>query len=143
MKMDRLFLCVMLILLAGWGVNAQSIGPNRVIRSKTIITRQDLVRLAVKTPGTFTDMARVIGMEARTILYPGRAILPSAIGPPSVVKRNQIVSLVYRSGGLAISAAGRALGRGGLGDHVHAMNLSSRATVVGVVTGPGEIRIKQ
>jgi len=124
-------------------LSAQSVAANHVIRSKTILRRDDLVLLQPTIRGAFRRKEQVAGKEARTILYPGRAILSTDIGPPSVVRRNQIVSLVYQSGSLSISVEGRALGQGGIGERIRAMNVSSRATVIGIVSGPGKIRIIQ
>jgi flagellar basal body P-ring formation protein FlgA len=74
-------------------------------------------------------------------LYAGRPIPLSALGPPALVERNQVVTLVFQRGGLEIRAEGRALGRGGEGDTIRIMNLASRNTVTGWVTGDGLIHV--
>ncbi len=120
---------------------AQSVAAARTIRAKSILYPDDLVVLAVSAPGAITAIADAVGKEARTILYPGRPIRKSDIGPPALVERNQIVSLIYQRGALVISADGRALARGGIGDRIRVMNPTSRTTVTGVVTGPATIRV--
>lgn len=101
----------------------------RTIPAQSIITAEDLVASAQVIPGSLSDPASIIGMETRVALYAGRPIRQGDIGFPAVVDRNQIIMLSYRHNGLAISTEGRALGRGGAGDLIRVMNLSSRATV--------------
>jgi flagellar basal body P-ring formation protein FlgA len=101
----------------------------RTIPAQSIITAEDLVASAQVIPGTLSDPASIIGMETRVALYAGRPIRQGDVGFPAVVDRNQIIMLSYQHNGLAISTEGRALGRGGVGDLIRVMNLSSRATV--------------
>jgi flagella basal body P-ring formation protein FlgA len=74
-------------------------------------------------------------------LYPGRPILENQVGPPALVERNQVVRMVFLRGGLAITAEGRALDRGGFGEAVRVMNLSSRQIVSGAVAADGSIEV--
>jgi len=122
-------------------LDAQTVTAGHTIRSKTIIALTDLVLLKKNTPGAFNDMKQVVGMETRTVLYPGRPIRLSDIGRPAVIERNQISTLIYAKGAIFITAEGRALDRGGIGDRIRAMNLSSRKTIIGVVTAPGIIEV--
>jgi flagellar basal body P-ring formation protein FlgA len=74
-------------------------------------------------------------------IYAGRPIRAADIGAPALVERNQIVPLVYAAGGLQITAEGRALDRGGEGDVIRVMNLSSRVQVTGIVDETGAVRV--
>ena len=80
-------------------------------------------------------------MEARVTLYAGRPIPLASLGPPAVVERNQLVTLIFQRGGLEIRADGRALGRGAEGDEIRIMNLGSRSTVTGTIAGPGLVSV--
>jgi len=122
---------------------AQSVAPDHTIRSRTIITSADIVVLAATVPGTFATPETVIGKEARVILYPGRPIRRTDVGPPTVIERNQIVALIYTNGTLSISTDGRALSRGGIGDRVRVMNLASKTTITGIIESPQTIRVYQ
>lgn len=131
--------CVNALFLSG--AMAQTVMAGQIIRSRSIISASSLVIQTQDTPGAFQKIEQVAGMEARAMLYPGRPIMASDIGPPTVIERNEIVTLIYKSGTLLISAEGRSLARGGIGDKIRVMNLSSRATISGIITRPGEIRI--
>ena len=118
---------------------ADTLVAARTIRAQTVITPTDLGLMAQDIPGTLADPQAAIGMEARVMLYAGRPIRPGDLTAPAVVTRNQIVTLWYRQGGLAISAEGRSLGRAARGDRLRVMNLASRSTVTGTVTETGDV----
>ena len=122
---------------------SQTVTASRTIRSKSLILASDVTVLEGTVPGTFRRADQVVGQEARSILYPGRPIRASDVGPPAIVARNEIVTMVFSSGSLVILAEGRALARGGLGDTIRVMNSTSRTTVMGVVTGPALIKVIQ
>lgn len=137
----RNLICLLAVLIA-FPVAADTVVAGRTIRSKSVVTTADLVLVAGSIPGTFSDIAQVAGLEARAILYPGQPVRQRDVGPPAVVERNDIVTLVYQAGALSISTEGRALARGGLGDRLRVMNLESRTTISGVVSGPGLITVQ-
>ena len=68
-------------------------------------------------------------------------IRPQDIGQPAIIERNQIVTIVFSTGGLVITADGRSLGRGGVGDTLRVMNIGSRKTVSGLVLENGTIAV--
>lgn len=113
----------------------------KTIRANTIITAADIALDPGKSMAGLSDPADVIGMETRVVLYAGRPILAEHIGPPALIDRNQIVPLVFKSSGLLISTAGRALDRGAEGDIIRVMNLSSRSTLFGTVLPDGSVDV--
>ncbi|KIC49634.1 flagellar basal body P-ring biosynthesis protein FlgA [Tateyamaria sp. ANG-S1] len=120
---------------------ADMVTPTRTLRPGTVITAQDLVLRDVELSGAFDRLSDVVGQEARIALYAGRPIPFDAVGPPAIINRNQIVPLFFNVGTLSISTDGRALERGGIGDRVRVMNLSSRATLFGFVQEDGSIKV--
>lgn len=131
-----------LLIGAATQAGADVVVPARTIRAKEIIAADDLLSDPAAIPGAIQDPRLVIGREARVALYPGRAIQPGDIGPPTLVERNDLVTLTFRRGGLHIIAEGRALGRGAAGESVRAMNLSSRNTITGQVREDGSIEVR-
>ncbi|MGQ0609663.1 MAG: flagellar basal body P-ring formation chaperone FlgA [Paracoccaceae bacterium] len=134
------WLAAILLALPGPAL-AESLIAARTIRPLTILTAADITLIADVIPGAADHPDLAIGMEARVAIYAGRPIRPEDLGPPALVDRNQIVTIQYALGGLLILAEGRMLDRGGLGDVVRVMNLSSRATVIGMVAADGTIRV--
>lgn len=136
------FLLLIYLWLAGAAL-AETVVPSQTLRANTIISPHDLILRAVDTPGAISDPAAIIGLETRVTLYAGRPIRPGDIGAPALVARNQLVVLRYVSTGLSILVDGRALGRGGEGDRIRVMNLSSRTTLFGTVQPDGTILVSQ
>ncbi|WP_434289800.1 flagellar basal body P-ring formation chaperone FlgA [Celeribacter sp. SCSIO 80788] len=120
---------------------ADTVVAARTIRAQTILAPSDLTMVAGDVPGSIGSIDEAVGLESRVMLYTGRPISASDIGPAAIVDRNQIVVLRYSHGGLSISADGRALDRAGIGDVVRVMNLSSKTTVSGVVAPDGSIHV--
>ncbi len=131
-------LALALILAASCAL-ADSVVATRTIRPKEIIATADVALAA--NQGGIGDLSAAIGQEARVALYAGRPIQPGDIGPPALVDRNDLVTLIYDTGLLTISTDGRALGRGAAGELIRVMNLSSRTTVSGRIRPDGSIEV--
>jgi flagella basal body P-ring formation protein FlgA len=120
---------------------AESLVATRTIRAKSLIAPEDLALVSAELPGALSDPGQAVGLEARVAIYAGKPVRPGDLGPPTLIERNQLVTLVYLSGGLAISTEGRALARGSEGDEVRVMNLGSRNTVTGRVGPDGAVYV--
>lgn len=118
---------------------ADTLVAARTIPSQSVIAGTDLALVAGTVPGALSDPSKAIGLETRVALYAGRPIRAGDLAPPALIERNALVTLSYRRGGLVIEAEGRALGRAALGELVQVMNLGSRSTLMGVVSGPGRV----
>lgn len=136
----RLVLTLLCAALAA-PATAETLVAVRTLRAQTILTPDDLTVVAGVVPGTASDPTEVIGLETRIAIYQGRPIRPADLGPPAIVDRNQSVVLSYVAGPLTITAEGRALGRGGVGDRIKVMNVASRTTVTGIVAADGSVRV--
>ena len=132
---------VVLLLLAA-PVQDEVVLAARTLRAGTPITAADIVVSPDAAPlGAASQPDQAIGQEARVTLYAGRPIPLSGLAPPALVERNQLVTLIFRRGGLDIRADGRALGRGAAGDEIRIMNLGSRSTIFGTVAGPALVTV--
>ncbi len=129
------------LFLAASPALADSLVATRTIRAQTALTAEDLVLVAMDIPGALTDTAAAIGQEARVVIYAGRPIRQADLGPSAIIDRNQIIPLAFDAGGLNILTEGRALARGGVGDVIEVMNLSSRAKVIGQIGPDGVVRV--
>lgn len=136
--MTRAPLLLLCLSIAGQA-NADSVVASHTIRSKAILTAQDIELVPDRLPGALDTPADAIGMEARVPLYAGRAIRAEDLAAPAVIERNQIIPLVFDHGGLAITAEGRSLARAAIGEQVKVMNLQSRSTVMGIVDPLGRV----
>ncbi len=131
----------LLFLMLPFPAMADSLVATRTIRAQSILGPQDVTVVAADIPGALSGTASFIGQQARVAIYAGRPVLVDAIGPATIVDRNQLVTLIFVRGGLTIAAEGRALGRGGVGDKVQVMNLASRSTLSGQITQDGSVQV--
>lgn len=132
---------LIIFLLMATSAASDTVTPTRTLRPGALIAASDLTVRDGVQPGMFDRVSDVVGQEARVALYAGRPIPFDAIGAPAIVNRNQIVPIYFYAGGLSITTEGRALERGGIGDRVRVMNLSSRATLFGFVQEDGSVKV--
>ena len=126
------------LVLGAVEVRAQDLTANRTLRAGTIIASGDLALRGETDAELLSDL---VGLELRRAVYAGRAVARSDLGPPTLVRRNDIVTILYRAGGLSLRTEGRALGAGGAGERIEVMNLDTRLTVRAVVTSVGLVEV--
>lgn len=137
----RALLLALLSLTAPAAASADTVVAAATIRPGTVLGPEHLALADGTVPGALSRPEEALGLEARVVLYAGRPVRAADLGPPALVDRNQIVTLVYADAGLAIETAGRALDRAAAGEAVRALNLASRSTVTGIVDDRGRIRV--
>lgn len=130
-------LCLAAMLAAP--VSADTVVATRTIRAQSQIGETDVTLSATQIVGGIDQLSGVIGKEARVTLYAGRPVQAKDVGPVAIVDRNQLITLSYFQSGLHITAEGRALARGGVGDRIRIMNLTSRATLSGTIQADGSV----
>ncbi|MEM6602711.1 MAG: flagellar basal body P-ring formation chaperone FlgA [Pseudomonadota bacterium] len=119
--------------------------PKIALNKGMIITEDHIdfkdVKPSMISPHIVTDPAQILGQQVRRILLKHRPIELEKTGPVILIKRNQDVSLIYRSGAILITTDGRALSDGGTGEKIKVMNLESRKIVTGQITDNGDIDV--
>mgnify|MGYP000635539210 FL=1 len=100
-----------------------------------------MTMVAMDIPGALSDSATAVGQETRVIVYAGKPIHAEDLGPTAIIERNQIIPLSYSVGALSILTEGRALARGGAGEMIEVMNLSSRTKVLGQIGPDGVVHV--
>ena len=130
-----------LLLLMPVPVLADSLIATRTIRPQSTLVAEDVTMVEMDIDGAVTDPRQAIGLETRVAIYAGRPIRLADLGPSAVIERNQIVTLAYTTAGLSILTEGRALARGGVGESIEVMNLTSRSKVTGQIGSDGIVRV--
>jgi flagella basal body P-ring formation protein FlgA len=129
------------LLLAAPPAVAESLVATRTLRAQSVIGPGDVAVVTAELPGALSDPAEALGLETRVAIYAGKPVRPGDLGPPTLVERNQVVALVFQSGGLAIATEGRALARGSQGEVIRVLNLNSRTTVSGRIGADGAVYV--
>lgn len=142
--MIRALLLSLALALPGAPVAADTVEAVRTLRSGTLLAYGDVTLVpGPAAPGMADSIEAVVGQELRSSIYRGRAVRLSDLGPPTLVRRNDIVTLYFRQGALSIRGEGRALGDGGEGERLRVMNLDSRLIVTGRVRGPSLVEVSR
>lgn len=119
---------------------ADAVVAAHTLRAGTLLAETDVV-LAAGQAGGIGDIGQVVGQQLRSMVSAGRPIQPDNLSAPTVVERNQIVTIAYQHDTLRIEAEGRALGPGSVGQTIRVMNNNSRVTVSGRVAADGSVVI--
>jgi flagella basal body P-ring formation protein FlgA len=119
-------------------VLARTIERNEVIKSSDVVIER---RPKAEVGTDIAARDRALGMQARRQLRAGQAIKTADLAKPDLVQRDQNVTLIYESTGLYLTIRGKALEGGTEGDVINVLNLQSKRTVSGVVTGRGQVSV--
>jgi flagella basal body P-ring formation protein FlgA len=119
-------------------VLARGVERNEVLKSSDVVTER---RPKAEVGDDVAVRDRVVGMQARKQLRAGQALKTADLAKPDLVQRDQSVTLTFESPGLYLSVRGKALEGGTEGDVVNVLNLQSKRTISGVVTGRGQVSI--
>ena len=119
--------------------------PVRAVSAGEMLTPELLEPLVVAErqlrADTLTDPAALIDVEARRRLLAGRPVRQGDVQAPRLVRRGDMVEVVYRAPGIELVTVARALEDGSRGSFVGISNLDSGQRLSGLVTGPGRITV--
>ncbi|WP_198963810.1 flagellar basal body P-ring formation chaperone FlgA [Bradyrhizobium sp. Y36] len=85
---------------------------------------------------------RSVGMQLRRPMRAGTPLRAADIVKPDFVVRDQAVTVIFQAPGLYLTTRGKAIESGAEGDTVSVLNLQSKRTLTGVVTGRGQVTIQ-
>jgi flagellar basal body P-ring formation protein FlgA len=119
-------------------VLARTVERNEILKSSDVVVER---RPKSEAGADTATRDRAVGMQARRQLRAGQAIRAADLAKPDLVQRDQNVTLIYEAAGLYLTMRGKALENGTEGDVVNVMNLQSKRTVSGTVSGRGQVSI--
>jgi flagella basal body P-ring formation protein FlgA len=143
-RLTLLIACLALAAVPAVAEDLPAVFAKRTVRLGALVSAADVELRPLaehRAAGVATSLAAVIGQEVRRNLFVDRPVMAEDVGVPTVVRRNSLVTLAYASGSLALTALGRAIDSAGLHEPIRVVNIDSRVTVVGEVTGPGMVRV--
>ncbi len=116
---------------------------SRDVRRGEVITESDIEMNEIPRQRVSGDILRTInamtGKAARRVLMAGRTVSASDIEEPKLVHRNALVTIIFATPGMTLTAQGRALADAAMGETVRLINIRSNRIVEGIVMSNGTV----
>lgn len=117
--------------------------PSHDIARGETISESDLTFTTVDgsalMAGVPTKVDEVKGMQTRRMLVAGQPFRAEDVRRPIVVIKGQTVTMQFLAPGVELTAMGRAMSEGGVGDTVTIQNPVSYRMIAAVVVAPGTV----
>lgn len=118
--------------------------PAHDIARGEVLADSDLSYLSVtngpNVSGILTSMDQLTGMQARRVLRAGEPLRGDDVRRPILVTKGATVTMTFDAPGVTLTAIGKAMTEGGMGETVTILNPVSYRQITGVVTGSGQVR---
>ena len=89
----------------------------------------------------FKNKEEVLGQVASHLITPGTILTQKNLQNPVLIHRNQVISLIVRSGSIAVTMRGIARSDGSINATIQAYNPVSRREMQAIVVGPDKAEI--
>jgi flagellar basal body P-ring formation protein FlgA len=99
-------------------------------------------RPKAEVTGEAASRDRTLGMQLRRPMRAGTPIRVADIVKPDFVLRDQNVTVIYQVPGIYLTTRGKAIESGAEGDTISVLNLQTKRTLTGVVTGRGQVTVQ-
>ncbi len=122
-------------------VPARNINKGEVIAEdmlKTIRVRMNRIK-----PANVVDKDKLINKEAKKSLKEGKVINARDIGNKILIKRNDIVTIVYKTDKMQITAKVQAMSDGAKGEKIEVMNTKSKKVLFAEVIDANTVEVEQ
>jgi flagella basal body P-ring formation protein FlgA len=130
--------------LANGVADMRIVVPSHSIPRGTTISDSDLSYQTVDASsvqaGIVTSMNDLDGMEARRVLRAGEPVRPDDVRKPILVTKGSTVTIVFNAPGITLTAVGKAMSEGGMGEAVTVLNPISYRQITCTVSGAGAVR---
>jgi flagella basal body P-ring formation protein FlgA len=130
--------------LAAGVADMRIVVPSHSIPRGTTISDSDLSYQTVAADsvqaGIVTSMNDLDGMEARRMLRAGEPVRPDDVRKPILVTKGSTVTMNFSAPGITLSATGKAMSEGGMGETVTILNPISYRQISCTVIGAGTVR---
>ena len=120
-------------------VLTRDIDRTDVLKSSDVVQER---RPKAEVTGEPALRERAVGMQLRRPLRAGTPIRVADIAKPEFVSRDQSVTVIYQVPGIYLTTRGKAIDGGAEGDTVSVLNLQTKRTLTGVVTGRGQVTVQ-
>jgi flagella basal body P-ring formation protein FlgA len=117
-------------------VIVRNVDRNEVLKASDLATER---RPKAEVGADSARFERAVGMQTRKALRAGQVLRMADLSKPDLVQRDKMITLIYDGDGLYLTMRAKALDNGAEGDTVSVMNIQSKRTLQGVVTGTNQV----
>jgi len=114
---------------------ARNLNAGEIVRPDDL-TWGDVADFAVPSDAP-RDAEAAIGKAAKKPLRAGAAVAGRDLAMPQVIKKDDVVQVAFRAGGIVLTLQGKALEAATLGEPFSVQNIASKKVIEAVATGPG------
>lgn len=117
----------------------------RSLRRGDIVSPSDL-QLEPLSPGRsaeglISDIESIVGKEVKTSLFKGRQVRSEDVGPPTLVRRGDLLELSVLGGGIVVRTGAKAMQEGSEGQLIQVETQEPRRRLLARVVAPGAVEI--
>ncbi len=113
---------------------ARNIAAGEVVHADDV----EWSRTAMPLPDAPRDAQGVVGMAARRPLREGQAVTQHDVTAPQVIKRDDVIALVYSEDGVTLTLQAKAMENAVAGQPLNVLNTESKKVIQAVAIGPGQ-----
>jgi flagellar basal body P-ring formation protein FlgA len=106
--------------------------------SDLVVERRPRAEFVSEPPASAAEIA---GRAAKRAVRAGQPLRAADLMKAEIVQKNDTVMLHYEVPGIVLTMRGKALDAGAEGDMVSVLNIGSKRTIQGMVTGPGHVTV--
>jgi len=117
----------------------RSVERSEILKSADVVVER---RPRAEVGSDAASREQSVGMQMRRSIRAGQPLRGADLAKPDLVQRDQAVTLIFQTAGLYLTTRGKALENGTEGDVVSVLNIQSKRTVTGTVTGRGQVTIQ-
>ena len=121
-------------------VTQKPVGRHKPITENDIkLVKMDLANLP---SNAIADPELVLGRRSKRAINAGTILRTDLVELPPLVKRGDMVVIVFESGGMKITALGQVKRKGKLGERIPVMNFDSKKTLFAQVVDANTVKVK-
>lgn len=119
--------------------------PSRALRPGSTIRPEDIKWIRVRAGRVqndiVTDAKEFAGREANRPLSANRLVRRSDLRIPVAVSKGMLVTMIFRTSSMVLTASGRALEAGSTGDFITVRNTQTKMVVDARILGPNRVEV--
>jgi len=120
-------------------VTTRQLATGAIIKDSDLaVERRPKAKVGADALGSAHD---AIGFALRSGIRAGQPLRRVDLTKPQMVHRDENVTLIYEVPGILLTTRGKALESGAEGDVINVLNVQSKRTIQGTVTGPNRVSI--